>query len=173
MSGSPLLSPSSLTGSGAAAATAVGGGGGSSLTIPEVLAQGPALHALARVELTNGSVVVGRITAMEPLTMNMKLDGLRSAQVIREHVEVQATGTSTDPSSFSSSSGVKPKTTRRREVEVHPIPLRCLSSVVVRGSHVRYIDFLSEEEDRRGSSDGGTALESLIAAVQSVGIGGG
>lgn len=148
----------------------------SPFTIPEVLAQGPALHAKVRVELSNGTVVVGRITAMDPLTMNMKLDGLLSADVIRDETKAIAHH---DGAAAAEEEKKRPKKTseraevamgsyapRRRELDSRPPPLRCLNSIVVRGSHIRYVDFLSEEEDGRS----GRGLEEIITAVQSVSI---
>lgn len=158
----------------------------SSLTIPEVLAQGPALHAKVRVELSNGTVVVGRVTAMDPLTMNMKLDGLLSADVIREehtkrierhdavaaeedgkHNKSEREEEEKKGKAFAHQQRMTFPTTRRRELDCRPPPLRCLNSIVVRGSHIRYVDFLSEEDGRSGNG-----LDELITAVQSVSIGG-
>lgn len=111
-------------------------------TIPSVLAQGPALHSLARVELCNGALLTGRITAMDPETLNIKMDGLNYTAVRRLQKSI---GGST-----------------KVQVEENPVALRSISSIVLRGSQIRYIDFISE------TNTGGRGLEEIIASTQSV-----
>lgn len=114
-------------------------------TIPVVLARGPAIHTLVRVELTNGSIITGRLVAMDPQTMNLKLDGIVEVAVRR----VSSSGTSADQKSS-------------QWLDPEPVGLRCLRTIIVRGSHVQFLDFLSEAEE------GGRGLESIREAVENV-----
>ncbi|KAG5504271.1 hypothetical protein JIQ42_06103 [Leishmania sp. Namibia] len=115
--------------------------GESVATLPGVLARGPALHALVCVELTNGTMVVGRLLEMDAATMNIKVDAITLAAVRRRH---------TRP--------CKAEDT----VEVHPIALRCMQSIVVRGACIRYLDFIHE------TKDGGTSYGEVLEAAERV-----
>ncbi|KAG8347583.1 LSM domain [Trypanosoma vivax] len=111
-------------------------------TISSALAAAGCLeHALVRVELTNGLLLTGRIVRVDAATMNMMLDALIDTSVIRRDVAER---------------GSAP------EFEVSPAPLRCCNSVVVRGCHVRYIDFINEE------ADGGRSLDELVTVLGGV-----
>ncbi|RNF03475.1 putative small nuclear ribonucleoprotein, partial [Trypanosoma rangeli] len=99
--------------------------GAAVLTIPSVLATGGYLqHSLVCVELTNGIVLTGRILQIDAVTMNMKLDAITDIAVCRRR---------------SGAEGAKV------EWETDPAALRCTSSVVLRGCHIRYMDFIDEE----------------------------
>ncbi|RNF27483.1 putative small nuclear ribonucleoprotein [Trypanosoma conorhini] len=119
--------------------------GASVQTIPSVLAAGGYLqHSLVRVELTNGIVLTGRVLQLDAATMNMKLDAVTDTAVCRRRCGEEG-GTV--------------------EWETDPAALRCTSSVVLRGCHVRYIDFVDEEA---GGGGGGRGLQELTAAVRAV-----
>lgn len=96
-------------------------------TLPGELATGPGLHTMARVELTNGIRLTGRITEMDPLTLNLKITALTHVAVRRPR----------DPS----------------EEELLPVAMRCVCETVVRGAAVRYIDFLPEPGAGAGRLD--------------------
>ncbi|EAN88615.1 hypothetical protein C3747_6g2184c [Trypanosoma cruzi] len=111
-------------------------------TIPSVLAAGGHVqHSLMRVELTNGIVLTGRILQLDAVTMNMKLDAITDIAVRRR----------------CGGGGGK-----KMEWETDPAALRCTSSVVIRGCHIRYIDFIDEE------ASGGRGLQELITAARTV-----
>ncbi|ESL07767.1 hypothetical protein TRSC58_04540 [Trypanosoma rangeli SC58] len=111
-------------------------------TIPSVLAAGGYLqHSLVCVELTNGIVLTGRILQMDPVTMNMKLDAVTDIAVCRRRCDAEGA---------------------KVEWETDPAALRCTSSVVLRGCHIRYMDFINEE------TSGGRGLQELITAARTV-----
>ncbi|KEG11507.1 hypothetical protein DQ04_02551040 [Trypanosoma grayi] len=111
-------------------------------TIPFALASAGCLqHALVRVELTNGVVMTGRIVQLDAETMNMKLDAVSDTAVRHRRC---------------SGSDEKHATVTW---EADPAALRCTNSVVIRGCHVRYIDFVDEEVG------GGRGLHELMAAA--------
>ncbi|ORC89885.1 uncharacterized protein TM35_000101530 [Trypanosoma theileri] len=142
--------------------------------IPSVLAAGGAvLHALVRVELTNGILLTGRIVEFDPETMNMKLDAISDTAVRRLHHQTPPSssshgssnsGSNNNNNNNSNSGGMKNtgKKNHTVELESDPVALRCISSIVVRGCHVRYLDFVNEE------ASGGRGLQELIAAVREV-----
>ncbi|CAJ1007115.1 hypothetical protein Q4I28_002429 [Leishmania naiffi] len=129
-------------------------------TLPGVLARGPALHALVRVELTNGTIVVGRLLEMDAATMNIKVDAITFTAVRRRHGHPGAT-----PDKSNSSAGVVHGLAARKAedaVEVSPIALRCIQSIVVRGACIRYLDFIHE------AKDGGTSYGEVLVAAEQV-----
>ncbi|CBH13565.1 hypothetical protein, conserved [Trypanosoma brucei gambiense DAL972] len=111
-------------------------------TIPSALAAAGCLqHSMVRVGLTNGMVLTGRIVEFDAVTMNMKLDAITDMAVLHS-----AAGEGCGDSAY----------------ETNPAALRCCNSVVVRGCHLRYMDFIDEE------SDNGRGLQELITAVRVV-----
>ncbi|AIN96996.1 small nuclear ribonucleoprotein, putative [Leishmania panamensis] len=141
----------------------------SATTLPGVLARGPALHALVRVELTNGTIVVGRLLEMDAATMNMKVDAITFTAVRRQHghpgADAPATRSLATPGKSNSSAGVVHGLAARKAedaVEVSPIALRCIQSIVVRGACIRYLDFIHE------AKDGGTSYGEVLVAAEQV-----
>ncbi|GET87488.1 hypothetical protein, conserved [Leishmania tarentolae] len=116
-------------------------------TLPGVLARGPALHALVRVELTNGTMVVGRLLEMDAATMNIKVDAITHTAVRRRCGRTRKDAPAARMAEDT--------------IEVNPIALRCIQSIVVRGTCIRYLDFIHETKDS-GTSYG----EVLVAAEQ-------
>ncbi|KAG5482054.1 hypothetical protein LSCM1_05769 [Leishmania martiniquensis] len=137
--------------------------GDSAATLPGVLARGPALHALVRVELTNGTMVVGRLLEMDAATMNIKVDAIALAAVRRRHGRPRKDDPAMGNSS-SSAGGSHGLAARKAEdtVEVRPIALRCVQSIVVRGACIRYLDFIHE------AKDGGTSYGEVLEAAEQV-----
>lgn len=129
-------------------------------TLPAALASGPALHGLVRVELTNGTLVVGRLLEMDPITMNLKIDAITYKAVRRRHVPAHPSPGQQGPSSSLSASASP--TTMLIEEEVDPIALRCTNSMVVRGACVRFLDFIQE------GKDGGSSFGEVVAAAAQV-----
>lgn len=124
------------------------------------LGKGAALHCLVRIELTNGTILTGRITDMDPVTMNMKVDALDHVAVRRQFTRrVETAGKGASAQAVAPRAGEE---IRYEEEEVKPVALRCVNSVVVRGATVRYIDFVSEE------ATGGRGLEDIVAVANSV-----
>lgn len=117
-------------------------------SIPDALSRGPALHALVRVVLTNGMTVVGRIATVDPQTMNVRLEGIL-------HTAVRRIQTSTNSKLQNSDYSLT------IVVEENPAALRCLQSIVVRGSHIQYLDFLSEYNDTKDL----TTIDSIRTAL--------
>lgn len=114
-------------------------------SLPRSLAaSGAALHVPVRVELINGAILFGRITEMDPETMNLKMDAFTRRYVARRVAPSSCEGAA-----------------RKEEYEDDPVPLRCMSSAVIRGGCVRYIDFLV------GESMDGRELNAILDAVQS------
>lgn len=139
------------------------------VTLPSALASGPALHALVRVELTNGTIVVGRLLEIEAATMNVKLDAISSTAVRRRqrHTSPGADG----GQGRSSSSGVLPAVDSLAAtaavsvvdgIEPRPIALRCIQGMVIRGACIRFLDFIRE------GKDGGTSYGEVEAAALQV-----
>ncbi|KPI85558.1 hypothetical protein ABL78_5387 [Leptomonas seymouri] len=129
------------------------------VTLPSALASGPALHALVRIELTNGTIVVGRLLELDAATMNVKLDAITSTAVRRHHrldSAVRESGVS--HSTPAGSSAAAPVDT----IESNPIALRCIQGMVIRGACIRFIDFIWE------GKDGGTSYGEVEAVAQQV-----
>ncbi|CAG9572166.1 conserved hypothetical protein [Leishmania major strain Friedlin] len=140
-------------------------------TLPGVLARGPALHALVRVELTNGTMVVGRLLEMDAATMNIKVDAITLTAVRRRRGRsredapaTRALATAGSSSSSSPAGGSHGLTARKTEdtIEVNPMALRCIQSIVVRGAYIRYLDFIHE------TKDGGTSYGEVLVAAEQV-----
>nr|CCC92278.1 conserved hypothetical protein [Trypanosoma congolense IL3000] len=113
-----------------------------SSTIPSAMgASGCLQHALVRVVMTNGMLLTGRIVEFDAVTMNMKLDAITDTAIVHSGAD----GNHKVPI-----------------YEANPAALLCCSSAVVRGCHVRYLDFIDEEVD------GGRGLQELVAAVSAV-----
>ncbi|KAK7194952.1 hypothetical protein NESM_000417700 [Novymonas esmeraldas] len=133
------------------------------ITLPGVLARGPALHALVRVELTNSAIVVGRLLEMDAATMNLKIDAITLAAVRRRrhhhHHTSSGAATAAAPAAVV---GGSVDDAAEDAVEVNPIALRCVQSIVIRGACVRYLDFLHE------AKDGGASYGEVLAAAEQV-----
>lgn len=124
-------------------------------SLPSVLSAAPILHALVRVELTNGVVLHGRIAELEPLTMNMRLEEINETTVLRRASKpAAAAGSSSSPATTNS--------TQKVALEKNPAALRCVKSAVIRGAMVKSVEFLSEE------ASGGRGVGDLLAAVDHV-----
>lgn len=142
--------------------------GDSVMTLPGVLARGPALHALVRVELTNGTVVVGRLLEMDAATMNTKVDAITLTAVRRRRgrprEDAPATRALATAGSSSPAGGSHGMAVRKAEdtIELSPIALRCIQSIVVRGACIRYLDFIHE------TKDGGTSYGEVLVAAEQV-----
>lgn len=144
-------------------------------TIPSVLAGSASLHSLCRIEMTNGVVVRGRLMELDPLTLNVRIEEIGGTSVRRlapadppragggdtrragktsreEEGEATATAAAADGSSGP----------LVLDEEIDPLALQCVSGMVIRGAHVRYIDFISEE------GAGGRDLGDILAAVSTV-----
>ncbi|AYU77709.1 hypothetical protein CGC20_36815 [Leishmania donovani] len=137
-------------------------------TLPGVLARGPALHALVHVELTNGTMVVGRLLEMDAATMNIKVDAITLTAVRRRRgrsrEDAPATRALVTAGSSSPVCGSHGLAARKAEdtIEVNPIALRCIQSIVVRGACIRYLDFIHE------TKDGGTSYGEVLVAAEQV-----
>ncbi|KAG5508833.1 hypothetical protein JKF63_05335 [Porcisia hertigi] len=138
-------------------------------TLPGVLAKGPALHALIRVVLTNGTMVVGRLLEMDAATMNIKVDAITLTAVRRSNSSLREDATparalATSGNSNSPAAGIHGAAAGKAEdtIELNPIALRCIQSIVVRGAYIRYLDFIHE------TKDGGTSYGEVLAAAEQV-----
>ncbi|KPA78018.1 hypothetical protein ABB37_06773 [Leptomonas pyrrhocoris] len=144
------------------------------VTLPGALASGPALHALVRVELTNGTLVVGRLLEMDAATMNVKVDAITSTAVRRRLRRRSSTAAESDVhhgSSASSSAAANSVVAAAAAataaafvdtVEPGPIALRCIQGMVIRGACIRFLDFIWE------GKDGGTSVGEVEAAARQV-----
>jgi small nuclear ribonucleoprotein (snRNP)-like protein len=132
------------------------------VTLPSVLANGPALHALVRVQLTNGTIVVGRLLEMDAATMNLKLDAITSTAVRRRQRRSNLTADNTVSHSTDTLTRSADTQNEMDTIEANPIALRCIQGMVIRGACVRFLDFIRE------GKDGGTSYGEVEAAAQQV-----
>ncbi|EPY16417.1 hypothetical protein STCU_11292 [Strigomonas culicis] len=111
------------------------------------LAAGAGLHALVRVELRNHAIVVGKLVALDAQTGNLRLDAISATAVQRFGKPHLPTAGPTPQIAV--------------EEEAQPLPLQCMSSIVIRGSSILFLDFISEEKS------GGRGLQDVyeVAAI--------